>query len=456
MKGYWENQYANFMSTDNDLCVPLLRQEEIASILDRVRSVADSIVGEGNNPKIFFDLEHLQITDYVELPPNTSEQKEAIQKIQKTNPVRLDEMAYLALRSMIGFSWDKPQSENEIQRAAAYESALGMVLTEVSSQVSDRYDPLNSPLPYWGRLAFLRVMTGIPDEQIEAMRLQKVSCTLLKDPVFNARSFQFDEHGIVALNFALEPILKNLNRMLLHFFHTQSMAGPKRMERAWQDLMPVVAYFWTGGAVPTNHLSGHSVLFDQTMAEHAQALTASQVDFIIRHELGHLVLDHARRLKAITDNSEARVALQKEFEFSADAFAHGNHRSELYNHLRINLQWDDGPSNDSENNNKALQSLHSYQADISGVRLLFIYMDAIDQAGQMLKRRLGGSIRFRTKMDTHPSPRERLERLDSFNLGEHHPTSELIRYAIDFFSKVIEYAEGLEDADLAAPMRDYY
>ncbi|MEN3795015.1 hypothetical protein ABDZ38_00665 [Aeromonas caviae] len=452
----WKNQYDKYMSTDNELCGIALNKDELGKLFFKIEYIVNSLLGEGPKPTICFDLEHLQISDYATFPPNTDEQQQAIRDLQRTEPIRPDEMIYLALRSMITFSWSKPESEADIQRAAAYESVLEMTLTEVSLEISNRYELRDSPLPYWGRLGFLRVMASIPEEQIKELCLQEISCTLLKDPVFNARSFQYAEHGIVGINYALEPILKNLNRMLLHFYHTQDMSGPKRMERAWQGIMPIVAYFWTNGSVPTNKLTNHYVLFEQSMAEEAHSLTARQVDFIIRHELGHLVLGHANKLKSMNFTSEAKITLQHEFEFAADAFAHGNHRSALYNYLRLNLQWSEESTEHSESKKKCLHGLYEYQAGISSTRLLFIYMDVIDKAGRMLKRRLGDGIRFRTNIDSHPSPSERLARLDTFNIGEYSPTSKLLRYANSFFSDVLEYANNLEDIDLSAPMHDFY
>ncbi len=456
MSGHWSNLYTQYFVTDNALCLPVLRQEQFAEIFRRTQQIAESMEGEGSTPKVSLDMEHLQVADYATFPPITQQQQEAIRRLQAAQPIRTDEMAYLALRSLIGLFWEEPQSEDDLRRAAAYDIALEMVLTEVSPSVAQALAQHDAPLPYWGRLGFLRVMGTIPDEQIEALRLDRFACVLLKDPAFNARSFQYEDHGLVGLNFALEPILKNLNRMLLHFFHTQEMAGPRRLERAWASLAPVVAYFWARGAVATNRLSPIHVLFDESMASHAHAITASQVDFIIRHELGHLALDHAKRLREVKDDTEAKVALRHEFEFAADAFAQGSLRSALYSQLRVNLQWIQEPTSAVEADRKGLEALHEHQREVSGVRLLFIYMDTVDQMGQLLKRRIGDAIRFRAQLDSHPSPRERLTRLDVFHVGEYAPTSELLRYAEGFFADVLDYANKLDEAALVAPLRDLY
>lgn len=456
MSGHWNNLYTQHLASDNALCVPVLQQEQLAAILLRTQQIAESMEGAGPKPRVSLDLEHLQVADYAAFPPITQQQQEAIRRLQATQPIRTDEMAYLALRSLIGLFWGEPQREDDIRRAAAYEKALETVPTEVSPLVAQALAKHDAPLPYWGRLGFLRVMGTIPDEQIDAQRLDLIACVLLKDPAFNARSFQYEDHGLVGLNFALEPILKNLNRMLLHFFHTRDMAGPRRLERAWGSMVPLVAYFWARGAVAANRLSPFHVLFDESMVSHAHSITASQVDFVIRHELGHLTLDHARRLGEVKGDTDAKLALRHEFEFAADAFAQGSLRSALYSQLRLNLQWVQEPTNNDESGRKGLDVLHGHQREVGGVRLLFIYMDAVDRIGQLLKRRLGDAIRFRPHMDSHPTPRQRLARLDAFHIGEHVPTSELLRYAEDFFAEILDHANKLDEAALAGPLRGLY
>jgi hypothetical protein len=453
--GHWKNGFEEYLSSDNDLCVPVLKNEQLGFILMRTEEIAEEIEGPGPKPRVSFDLEHLQVADYRTFQPVTEQQKEVIHKLLSSEPIRTDEMAYLALRSMIGLHWDKPKSELDVRRAAAYDTALQITLTNVSPSIAETLAQPHSLLPYWGRLGFLRVMVTIPEEQIEAQRLQRVACTLLKAPTFNARSFKYDEYGLIGINFALEPILKGLNRMLLHFFHTEEMAGARRLERAWASLVPVAAYFWGRVAVPVNRLSQIHVLFDEEMMQYAHSITASQIDFIIRHELGHLIMDHARRLQSVSNANESKV-LRHEFEFAADVFAQGSMRSALYNQLRVDLQWSKDQTPTPDMGGKGLDALHHHQREVSGVRLLFYYMDVIDRIGQLLKRRLGDSIQFRSLMDSHPSARERLARLDAVHIGEHVPTSAVLRYAEKFFAEVLEYGERLDASALSESLRKVY
>lgn len=446
------NRYTQYLVSDNELCVPVLDRDQLAALLARMEQIADAIGAAGVKPGVAFDLEHLQVADYASFPPITPQQQEAIRRLQAAEPIRPDELAYLALRSFVDLFWDEPQSEDDVRRAALYDSALERVLEEQSPSVGRALDRHDAPLPYWGRLGFLRVMTAIPEEQLDALDMGRFACVLLKDRAFNARSFKYGEFGLVGLNYALEPILKSLNRMLLHFHHTQASAGPRRMERAWAALARIAAYFWRRQGVSANRLLLSQPAFAESIAATAHALTASQIDFVIRHEVGHLVLDHAGKLRDLDGDSAAKVALRHEFEFAADGFAQGALRSALYLRLRGHLERGAEADGVAAAERSSLQALRDHQAEVTAVRLLFAYMDAIDRAGSFLKGRLGEAVGFRSQLDSHPSPRERLARLDAFHVGEAAPTSPLLRYAQSFLADALAYAASLDDAQLRATL----
>ncbi len=440
------------MASDNDLCLPVVPPIFLNAILCRMTELAEAMVGDGPKPQVSYDLEHLQVASYADFTDD-EQQKDAIRDLQSASPIRSDEMAYMALRSMIGLSWEGVTSEEDVRRAAAYEKALELTLVEASPTLGQRISRPDALLPYWGRLAFLRVMTGIPDDQIQNQKLGRVACVLLKDPAFNARSYMYETHGLIGLNFALEPILKGLNRMLIHFFHTRELAGPMRLPRAWASLAPVVAYFWARAPVAANCLTPYHAMFNSEMMMTAHSLTASQVDCVVRHELGHLALDHGRRLRDAPQGSDTK-GLCDEFEHAADAFAQGSLRCGLYNRLRSSLQWQYSQSGSfsADAHSAGLDALHDHQAEASGVRLLFFYMDAIERLGRLLRERFGQSLPFRQMVDSHPSPKARLARLDAFSLSEGPPTSPLLRYAEAFLNDVVDYAEALDDTALRAPL----
>jgi hypothetical protein len=155
-------------------------------------------------------------------------------------------MMFLALRSLFQFTWPEPQSEDDIRFAAAYDFVLNQVLVDTALNLAGQFRVPDALLPYWGRLSFLRVMVELPSDNVARYGLDRMACTLVKRAKFNATTFVLENGPVIGMNYALEPILKHLNRYLLHYFCTREMAGPKRLSRAWEGIVPTVLHFLVG------------------------------------------------------------------------------------------------------------------------------------------------------------------------------------------------------------------
>ena len=234
-------------------------------------------------------------------------------------------------------------------------------------------------------------MVELPSDNVTRYGLDRVACTLVKRAKFNATTFALENGPVLGMNYALEPILKHLNRYLLHYFCTREMAGPKRFARAWEGILPTVLHFWSD-VVATRLTLSSTILYDEEMGIMAHRLTAEQLDFIVMHELGHVALDHPRRLKAESTSRRDVTTIRHEFEFAADAFALGLMRSRLVKYIR---GAPDAPSEavlDDTRVNHVTATLHDYQRGLGAVYLLFVSMDFIQRAGELLRERLGGQI----------------------------------------------------------------
>jgi Zn-dependent protease with chaperone function len=177
----------------------------------------------------------------------------------------------------------------------------------------------------------------------------------------------------------------------------------------------------------------------------AHRLTADQLDFIVMHELGHVALDHPVRLKAESGQGRAVTTLRHEFEFAADAFALGLMRSKLVNRVRGAADPANEVSAGDVRIDRVTTALHDYQSGLGASYLLLAYMDFIQRAGELLRKRCDGRIPMRAQMDTHPRASARLERLELANLGEPLYTSPLERYSREFLQSVLDYASSLDD-----------
>ena len=274
----------------------------------------------------------------------------------------------------------------------------------------------------------------------------------MKKAKFNATTFALENGPVIAMNYALEPILKHLNRYLLHYFCTREMAGPKRLSRAWEGIVPTVLHFWSDMVV-TSLTWSPTLLYEQEMAVMAHRLTTEQLDFIVMHELGHVALNHPHRLRAESTPGRDVTTVRHEFEFAADAFALGLMRSKLVKEVLAGTKLPKAADAEITPIDKVTASLHDYQRGIGAAYLLFAYMDFIQRAGELLRDRLGGQIEIRAQMDTHPRASARLERLELMNLGEYLYTSPLQRYAQDFLQTVLDYAAALDDESLLASVK---
>ncbi|MDE2014873.1 MAG: hypothetical protein KGJ75_18295, partial [Alphaproteobacteria bacterium] len=220
------------------------------------------------------------------------------------------------------------------------------------------------------------------------------------------------------LNYALEPILKHLNRFLLSYFHTQELAGSRRMERAFKASLPIVFHFWS--RVPLDKMHSLNLIFDQNEHIRAHRLTADQLDFIVAHELIHVGSDHGRRLKERLLAGEDETSIRHQFEFSADTLAVNNIRA----------------------------TYADFGEKYEAVILLFLYMSFVEEAGARLRGRGGDQINFRERPGSHPSSSDRLYGIRAAFEAEGSYKADVITFAERFFSDVLSYIDSLTDDEI--------
>jgi len=69
-------------------------------------------------------------------------------------------MIFFALRSLFQFAWPKPTSNGDLRFAAAYDHVLNQILTDTALDLAKQFTAPAALLPYWGRLAFLRLWSS--------------------------------------------------------------------------------------------------------------------------------------------------------------------------------------------------------------------------------------------------------------------------------------------------------
>jgi hypothetical protein len=251
---------------------------------------------------------------------------------------------------------------------------------------------------------------------------------LVKKPKLNATTIALDGGPLICMNYALEPTVKHLNTFLLHFFGTKDMAGPKRLSRAWDGILPMVLHFWAH--IPATRLTREPIfLYEETTAFLAHELTGDQLDFIVMHELGHVTLDHPAPPDGREgdgsgcDGDPARVRVWRR-RVRARPHAIAIHPAHAGRYRRGSR-------------------------DRSGRgRFPDHWRDARLSSPARLRNRLDSKIRINRRMDTHPEAAQRLDRLELINLDEYRYTSPLQRYATEFLQSVLDHAAAMNDDGL--------
>lgn len=442
------NEYIDRMADDNDLCIPVINQKQIYDLLANVDAMIKAMgFSDYSKPKTILDLDQLQVLDYSKLPSLLPEQINYIN--QSLGKVKADpqDLIFFGLRSLVSFAWELPQSIRDVQIAAAHEIALQTAISHIADTIDYNFWKEDTLLPYWMRLSYLNALSKMPKEVLVEYRLDKVACIPVKNTVFNASSIVYDGNYYISMNYALEPILKFMNRFLVHFFTTrENFAGLKRTQRALDEIAAIIFHFIRN--VPANNIFSYSVIYGVDSATSVQWLTADQVEFIFKHEIGHLFYRHPQRLAGVdpaVDNIQAR----HQFEYEADAFAASMLKMEISATQSHSVVAEDSTIEEK-------RELKEYIRGFNPVQLLFIYMSFIDKAGDRMRSRLSNICSFVPKNHSHPSPSDRLAKLKQMMPKDVVDQNPLIEYAEKFFNDILQYVDDLEDAELIARMKSFF
>lgn len=422
-----KNKYLEYMETDNLLCKAIMNGKRIELIAFQAMHIA-GLTNEGLVPKVLLDLEQIQVLDYTQLPEMEQEQIDYINSKLRISPFSPDNLAFLALRSLYCYSWDNLKCQSDAILALKVEGALNYLLNNVAMKIAGDLIYQDSLLPYWVRLSYLRVMSKIPQKIINESNLKSTTCFPDKKNYFNAFSTMLRSTSVVGFNYALEPILKILNRFFIHFYSTQHFAGSSRIARAWGEILPVVRYF-NNDAIATELMSG-CILISQDDATTVHRMVADQVDFIMMHELGHIFHGHPRKLSQIVGTDD-EVDKRYELETEADIFAHKVYKSWCYS---------------SHTSDEKLDTrTNEYSTLIESVELLFIYMGFVNKAKLVINKKLRRESIVDVN-DTHPSSEQRLSVLRKSSGLE--INSPMVQYAEIFFDEILRYIDTLSEKDI--------
>lgn len=442
-----KEEWLTTLGNDAKLSLSLLNETQINQLLSNVQKYVD-LVGCSSTikPKVVVDLDGLQVLNYALLPSLSKTQIEYVRKSLRDVKARQEDMIFWGLSSLISFSWELPNNIEEARASATYAAALNIALHQLSEIMDYNFWKEDTLLPYWIRLGWLRTTRSIPKEIMRKFGIDSVACIPVKSCVFNASSTVYRDEYYISFNYALEPILKFLNKFLLHYFSTDgSHSGPKRYARAFEEITPIILHF--NRNTLANTMSAFSILYGTDVVTAVHRLTADQIDFIFMHEIGHLCHKHPQRLASLADHPDA-LSTRHKFEYEADSFASASLKQSGQSPSPIIVIGD----NDETAHNGPLSQ---YIGDFNSAQLLFIYMSFIENAGKRLRDRLSDVVDFIPENHSHPSSADRLSALRKNMKIDTNEENLLIQYAESFFDKILSHMDSLERSTLISSVKRF-
>jgi hypothetical protein len=456
--GHSASSFDKLLTSEMTKLVPLLNGDEIAYLLAHIEPLLKDHAPL--RPSTGLDLEQLQIGDYASLYADAQDVRDILDLIQSYGTYDERELDFLALRSLVTLNWREPKSNEDVAVMAKVETALHFALIRVAEYIRSRHPERRAWLPYWARLAHINLVKSLPEPLQKQFGPDGIPCFVFRSRDINAHTFPLSNRQAIGLDYALEPFLKNINGFLYSYYGSRLFAGPKRIPRAFKELLPRVMFF--KGLTPAYRVPSLSILFGQPAVGTVKGITDAQITFLIAHEIGHIALEHpSSRATAPTHSGQTQAKginhfnLEHTFEYEADAFAMEWQRSKVLNDFRYFLhpkrryskrKW-------SSTAKSMDNSLNDYAYFHLGVGTLFLVIHVLDAIYKILTKKVEG-LASPPQIMSHPAPVQRWARLQTRSICDLPMPSEFYAYSKELLGNVIEYASGLPAENVQALIKE--
>lgn len=437
--------------------IPFLNEEELNLLLFNLKPLLDPNTNhllKEVTGAISLDLEQLQFGHYPTLISNDETTKEILNIIQNCGVYNQEELDFLTLKSLIKFSWSLPITEKLLKEIIKIEMTLHYKLNDFGKYIRSKKKSQSDLLPYWGRLAQFNLLRNLPQSLQKKYGPNNIPCILIRSKDINAHTFPINGKQGIALDYALEPFLKTMNSMIISYYKSEHMSGPKRFSRALNEVLPNVLYF--KGLVPAEYLYALNILFSNDDVNTIKRMTDTQVGFLLAHEYGHIILKHQGSRQVFPNSSSKEnqeqfdhIKYNHSLEYEADMFAIGYFRSQSLNYLRYQLH--PKRSKDEKTSKKTLEDsadyLNSSVKRFTYVSILFYTIEFMESLFEKISNRLQKSNWPETSK-SHPKAINRLNRIQNHCMFDIPFEDELCLYVKDFYHKILLHLDSINDKEL--------
>jgi len=403
-------------------------QEILAKVRHQIPQLWDSVT-------FVFDADQLQFLDYSSAACCNKEHLELVSKINEAYGFSALNVACQTLESATGFYWNWPRTESEMFTFKNGSRAIKMALQRSSDLLSEQFKSSGRILPYWGHGMYRDAVNSIAPTDVN---WSAPGFTLSKERSISAKCHSYPHAHVITMGICVKPILDFINATIMSYWETRFISGPKRSQRLWIELFPAVLYLMNKIENLSHATPTAPVLLSEYSLLSSRSMTASQIQFVLMHELGHFQLDHIRK----RNSGDPKFANQFDMEFEADAFAARGVISEVSN--PVSTKYIIGSIA------KSGRSEDTYPQGVSrgaAIHCLFLFLNFFEEAKRIVYRKILGE-RSASKSSTHPSSRDRLNNLKSIIGSEKNFSTPLVEYWRIQLIDATRYAHGQSGDDL--------
>jgi hypothetical protein len=176
-------------------------------------------LSKSDDPKVIMNLDYLALMDYSDAYAlNDQDLRDVLAVIENSRLYDSLEIIELTVQSLVFLIWPSLKSQKEKDRIPFIEFELWKTSKQISKYIFEQRKDIGVKLPPWARIAYLGVLSTIPDAHQSKELVSSTPCILLRSCDVNAYTFPLKGRKAIVMDYALEPFLRSINRMFGTYF----------------------------------------------------------------------------------------------------------------------------------------------------------------------------------------------------------------------------------------------
>ncbi|GFZ32442.1 hypothetical protein CSC2_29680 [Clostridium zeae] len=391
--------------------------------------------------EIGIDLELLQSIDYAKVVENKDLELMVSCIAMNGKQYSEEDILLLNIRSMFVVSWKMDIFFiTHLKECAEANLRWNMVSRYFANRKVYGKKYMIYGMPYWLRNEQVNLLASIP-EGYDLSEIRHIECGMIKTNDIQAHCKSQRDSRMIFMDYGVYVYLMEWIKMILCGYRVKRYNEESCFIEITEPVITctnlfivIVDILRNNGSV--SNLPPSAMLFDKADIFIIKEIIMNQVDFMMAHEYGHILLKHKTQ-DEIKTNEEMEQSFKNEYE--ADNFALNWIRKSEARAIRINKE---DCKNQKDYNNIQLHDLRNRK--IEDIELLFTFFEMFDFVYQRILKVMDKEIK-RSK-NTHPTALLRRMNIKQFYDGN--IDTKLMNYAEDFVRRMKAYMDSLSDDEI--------